>query len=65
VLGETGETWDRGKLGHYDYFHELTLVIDSIYLLTDVQVPMFIYCCYLWYYVEYCVSWNSWYFLVK
>ena len=20
---ETGETWDRGKLGHYDYFHEL------------------------------------------
>ena len=58
-LGETGENWDMGELGHYDYFYELTLLTGSIYLFADVQVPSLIYCCYLCYeLVKYFVLWK-------
>jgi len=42
-LGRTG----RGVNWETDYFYELTLLTESIYLFTDVQVPMLICCCYL------------------
>jgi len=44
-VGETGESWDRGELGHCYYLHEATLAIESVYLFTDIQDLMLVYWC--------------------